>query len=202
MDAVGKPNGLTRRKGSAFWYYRQRCPRHLKTPGVPEEVWLSLGTTDYKEAIKQLDGARDAAAHRFRGLSPAEPTGIFPRTSRPQAPSDPKLPVLTTGQTAILAASNKSWRSMTIGQRYKVTVSTRGFSGEWDGAVIRGTHPGYENTLVVPLDRASVLTALAKRKPFNLRVGQTALIDGMAVSLRAVSALAQCANGSVDPFSL
>ena len=105
MDTVGKPSGLTRRKGSAAWYYRQRRPRHLEAPGVPEEVWISLGTADYQEAIRKLDAARDAAAQRFRGAATPERTGIFSRTPRPKAPSDPKLPVLTTGQAAILARS-------------------------------------------------------------------------------------------------
>jgi integrase len=105
MNAVGKPNGLTRRKGSASWYYRQRCPTHLKSTGAPEEVWISLGTADYQQAIRQLEDAREEAARRFRGVNAPSASAIFPRIHRALLPVDPRLPILTSEQAVLLAKS-------------------------------------------------------------------------------------------------
>ena len=66
---MNKPNGLVRRKGSSVWYFRQRCPKHLQAPGDPAEIWISLATPYYAEALSKLDKAREEAQSRFR--SPA-----------------------------------------------------------------------------------------------------------------------------------
>lgn len=86
---VGKPSGLARRGGSASYYFRQRCPKRLKRPGVPAEIWISLGTASYAEALTRVDDARAEAGRRFNAEPPV-PTGLIHRRSPvPIWPSDP-----------------------------------------------------------------------------------------------------------------
>lgn len=66
MLEVAKPSGLVKRKGSAVWYYRKRCPRHLRGEGVPPEVWISLETSSYLCAVKKVDDAHAKAMKRFQ----------------------------------------------------------------------------------------------------------------------------------------
>lgn len=100
---MGKPSGLRRR--GAVWYFRKRCPKHLLRPGVPPEIWISLGTTNYQEALGKLDEARQAANDRFREPVTKGPTRILCRTVRLQRADDDDLPHLTRAHAATLARS-------------------------------------------------------------------------------------------------
>lgn len=84
---MGKPSGLCRRDGSAAYYFRQRWPTRFKRPGTPAEIWISLGTANYSEALSRLDDARQEAQRRFRAL-PTGPSGvgIYSRTAKPAWP--------------------------------------------------------------------------------------------------------------------
>lgn len=105
---MGKPDGLTKRKGSSNWYYRRRCPKHLRRPGVPAEVWISLETDDYKRALTKHAWAAEDAMRRFaeRLASPSDgEAGINSRTPRLRRPEDPHLPILARDDAASLAVS-------------------------------------------------------------------------------------------------
>jgi len=101
MSEMGKPTGLVKRGGSSVWYFRQRCPHHLKAPGKPLEVWISLGTSSYQDALKRLDEARAEATRRFA----ARPTqqAIFSRSALPSSPISGDWPLLKSDQAASLA---------------------------------------------------------------------------------------------------
>lgn|GEM_PF-1144726 len=98
---MGKPAGLVKRKGSAAWYFRQRCPKHLKMSGSPADIWISLETANYTTALTRLEDARQEAHRRFTALS--SPTGIHSRSLPPSWPKDDDLPLLTSEQAAPLA---------------------------------------------------------------------------------------------------
>lgn len=101
MQEVGKPSGLVKRKGSAVWYFRQRCPLRLRKPGVPDQIWISLETANYAAALARLEDARQEALRRFAAPRPA--TGIYSRSLLPSWPADESLPLLTSDLAAPLA---------------------------------------------------------------------------------------------------
>ena len=104
MKIMGKPSGLVRRKGSASWYFRQRWPKQFMREGARNEVWISLETSVYVEALAKIDDARRQAYDIF--AQPAHlpvPAGIAAQSPRLTWPDDPKLPLLTTEQAAALA---------------------------------------------------------------------------------------------------
>lgn len=98
---MGKPAGLVKRKGSAAWYFRQRCPKHLKMSGSPADIWISLETANYTTALTRLEDARQEAHRRFTAMP--SPTGIHSRSLPPSWPKDDDLPMLTSEQAAPLA---------------------------------------------------------------------------------------------------
>jgi integrase len=89
---MGKPAGLTKRKGSNSYYFRMRCPKHLVRPGVPPDKWISLDTPDYQQALARLPDAR-TKAHQFF-LNPQPSSGIVSRTPLRRWPDDPQWPLL------------------------------------------------------------------------------------------------------------
>ncbi|MEZ5710088.1 MAG: site-specific integrase [Blastomonas sp.] len=101
MSEMGKPTGLVKRKGSAVWYFRQRCPQHLKSSNSPAEIWISLETASYETALTRLDHARIEAMRRFNARP--ERTGIYSRSKLPEWPNDDDLPLLMSAQAAPLA---------------------------------------------------------------------------------------------------
>lgn len=101
MEEVGKPSGMVKRDGSAMWYFRQRCPKHLKAAGSPSEVWISLGTASYPLALTRIDDARQEAQRRF--TAPRSPNGIYSRSQLPDWQQDEDWPSLATEQAAPLA---------------------------------------------------------------------------------------------------
>ena len=101
MSEMGKPSGLVKRKGSAVWYFRQRCPQHLKMPGSPADIWISLETPNYATALTRLEDARQEALRRF--AVPPPRTGIYSRSALPQWPKDEDFPLLSGEQVAPLA---------------------------------------------------------------------------------------------------
>jgi integrase len=105
METVGKPSGLVRRKDSGSWQFRQRWPKHLRQPGDPAEVWLSLETTCYQDALMKLPATREALHRRFnRTDKPVERTGIYSRSpTRLRWPSSQNLPLLHRDQAVPLA---------------------------------------------------------------------------------------------------
>lgn len=105
MEEVGKPTGLVRRKDSASWQLRQRWPKHLRQPGDPADVWISLETTSYQDAVRKLPEVREALQRRFTHTDkPVERTGIYSRSPvRAEWPCDENLPLLRTDHTAPLA---------------------------------------------------------------------------------------------------
>jgi integrase len=104
MSKVGKPSGLVQRKGSNSWYLRLRWPKRYARPGAPPEIWVTLGTADYKVALARLDDARVEANRRFREIEPApSPTGIYSRSLPPLWPAEPTLPQLHPDQSKSLA---------------------------------------------------------------------------------------------------
>jgi len=100
MQDVGKPSGLVKRKGSANWYFRQRCPKHLKAPGVRDQIWISLETACYATALTKLEDAREEA---LRCFAPNRNSGIYPRSRLSRRVLDDNWPVLTAEQAAPLA---------------------------------------------------------------------------------------------------
>jgi integrase len=109
VDQVGKPSGLTRRKGSAAWYYRQRVPERFRRVGGPAEVWISLKTSEYRAAISKLDWARQQAQLRFAAIHPQAESrrsvrsGIVRRAVRADWPIASGRPPLTAELAAPLA---------------------------------------------------------------------------------------------------
>ncbi len=105
MAEVGKPTGLVRRKDSASWQLRQRWPKHLRQPGDPADIWISLETTSYQEALKKLPEMREALQRRFAHADkPVERSGIYSRSPvRAQWLRDERLPQLRSDQAAPLA---------------------------------------------------------------------------------------------------
>lgn len=103
MSEMGKPTGLVKRKGSAVWYFRQRCPQHLKVPGSPADIWISLETASYATALTRIEDARKEALRRF-SVSPA-PARIYSRSAAPKWASDEDLPLLSSEHAAPLAQS-------------------------------------------------------------------------------------------------
>lgn len=101
MEEVGKPSGMVKRDGGAVWYFRQRCPKHLKVSGSPAELWISLGTASYSLALTRLDDARQEAQRRF--AAPRAPAGIYSRSLPASWQLDESWPALTTEQAAPLA---------------------------------------------------------------------------------------------------
>ena len=89
---MGKPAGLTKRKGSNQYYFRMRCPKHLAGPGVRNEVWISLETADRRQALTRLPDAREKA-HRLFVDPPSKP-GIVAAQSYRRWPDDPLWPLL------------------------------------------------------------------------------------------------------------
>lgn len=100
---MGKPSGLARRAGSANYYFRQRCPKRLTKPGVPVEVWISLHTASYREALERLDDARSEALRRFRNDGAPERGAIYSRSLGAAWPVDPQRPRLSRELAAPLA---------------------------------------------------------------------------------------------------
>ncbi|MEO6389355.1 MAG: site-specific integrase [Croceibacterium sp.] len=105
MEEVGKPTGLVRRKDSASWQFRQRWPKHLRRPGDPAEVWISLETTSHQDALRKLPEAREALQRRFNHTDQQlERSGIYSRTPlRAHWPCDESLELLRSDQAAPLA---------------------------------------------------------------------------------------------------
>lgn len=101
MSEMGKPTGLVKRKGSAVWYFRQRCPQHLKATGSPSEVWISLDTASYPTALTRLDDARAEAMRRFAARPST--TLIYSRSVLPSRTIDESWPLLTSEHAAPLA---------------------------------------------------------------------------------------------------
>jgi hypothetical protein len=109
IEEVGKPSGLVKRPGSAAWYFRQRWPKRFKRPGSLDEVWISLETASYQDALKRLGEARSEAQRRFREPEPR--TGIYARTFRPSWPDQKSAPLLTAAHALPLAQSF-FWKGM------------------------------------------------------------------------------------------
>ena len=106
MSDMGKPTDLARRKGSASWQFRKRWPKHLWRPGDPTEIWISLETTSYKEALEKLPEVRARAERRFNHeVKLPDGGGIYTRSAPPQWPSDEDFPLLSSEQAAPLARS-------------------------------------------------------------------------------------------------
>lgn len=107
MDDVAKPSGITKRQGSSQWYFRKRCPKHLRRAGVPPEVWITLGTSEYRLALTRLDDARREADRRFIDgvAAPVAAGGIVSATKRRRRPEAPHLPLLTAPDALALARS-------------------------------------------------------------------------------------------------
>lgn len=105
MEEVGKPTGLVRRKDSASWQLRQRWPKHLRRPGDPADIWISLETTSYQDALKKLPEVREALQRRFTHTDqPVVRSGIYSRSPlRAQWPCDESLPLLRSDQAVPLA---------------------------------------------------------------------------------------------------
>ncbi|WP_412104508.1 DUF6538 domain-containing protein [Rhizobium beringeri] len=63
MDEMAKPFGLNRR--GRVWYYRARVPKDLAGLYKEREKWISLGTTDFAEALTQfhIEAARKRAEY-------------------------------------------------------------------------------------------------------------------------------------------
>jgi integrase len=101
MKEVGKPSGLVKRQGSAVWYFRQRCPLRLRAPGVPEQIWISLETASYQNALTRLEDARQEALRRFAVPQPR--AAIYSRSLLPTWLADESLPLLTNELAAPLA---------------------------------------------------------------------------------------------------
>ncbi|MCJ2183924.1 site-specific integrase [Novosphingobium sp. 1949] len=91
-----------KRKGSANWYFRKRCPKHLKTAGVRDQVWISLETACYETALTRVDGAREEALRCF-ATKQREGSAIYPRSRLPIRVLDDNWPVLAPEQAAPLA---------------------------------------------------------------------------------------------------
>ncbi|NLR70678.1 site-specific integrase [Novosphingobium sp. ERN07] len=100
MNDVGKPTGLVKRKGSAVWYFRQRCPKHLKAQGSPADIWISLETASYPTALTRVEGARLEAMRRF---SARPTTSIYSRSAPSGRIVDESWPVLESEQAGPLA---------------------------------------------------------------------------------------------------
>ena len=92
---------MVKRDGGSVWYFRQRCPKHLKVAGSPSEVWISLGTASYPLALTRIDDARQEAQRRF--TAPRSPNGIYSRSLLPDWQPDEDWPSLTAEQAAPLA---------------------------------------------------------------------------------------------------
>lgn len=67
----------------------------MKRPGVRAEVWISLYTASYAEALARMDEARVEAGRRFRGEPATQNGAIYSRSARPGWPSDQSRPLLT-----------------------------------------------------------------------------------------------------------
>lgn len=107
MDEVSRTSDLVRR--GAVYYCRRRCPQHLRRENVPAEKWLSLRTTDRRQAIERLDAARREIDEFFRaGYQPA-PSGIVATTARLRRPDHPDLPVL--GEEEVTPLARKFFRA-------------------------------------------------------------------------------------------
>jgi integrase len=121
MKKVGKPSGLTRRKGSASWYLRQRVPLRFRKLNGPVEIWLSLDTAVYAAALTKLDWARQEMQQRFLDnvqvdvLTPPL-TGIYRRAFRADWPVAPERPCLPAEAAAPLARAffNHSRRGLDL----------------------------------------------------------------------------------------
>jgi hypothetical protein len=101
MQELGKPSGLVKRKGSAVWYFRQRCPLRFRASGVPDQIWISLETATYQIALTRLEDARQEALRRF--AAPRPQAGIYSRSLLPHWSADENLPSLTNELAAPLA---------------------------------------------------------------------------------------------------
>jgi len=99
MGEVGRPSGLTKRRGSSSWYFRMRCPAHLLAQSARDEFWKSLETADYAIALTRIETARVEA---LRSFQPA-PSGILRTHVRAKRPTDPRLPLLRAEDAARLA---------------------------------------------------------------------------------------------------
>lgn len=104
MAKVGKPSGLTKRKGSHNWQFRMRCPKEFRHSGNPEGVWISLRTSVYQEALRRVDDARIEARARFAATVAREKNvGIQSSVMRLQRPKAANLPLLTLDHCRALA---------------------------------------------------------------------------------------------------
>lgn len=59
MSDVGKSAYLTRRNGSASWYYRRRLPPDVVAKGGRPDFWLSLRTADLRSAQQHIATAEE-----------------------------------------------------------------------------------------------------------------------------------------------
>ncbi|ABQ68819.1 phage integrase family protein [Rhizorhabdus wittichii RW1] len=91
---MGKPAGLTKRKGSSQYYFRMRCPKHLAGPGVRNEVLISLKTADRRQALMRLPDAREKAHRLF--VNPPTKLEIVAAQPYRRWPDDPLWPLLDT----------------------------------------------------------------------------------------------------------
>src|SRR5262245_39064984 len=84
MEDVAKQTWLVRRKDSSSWQFRQRWPKHLRRPGDPEDIWISLETSSYQDALRKLPEVRAEAQRRFTHADDVDQRdGIYSRTSCP-----------------------------------------------------------------------------------------------------------------------
>ena len=106
MDGMGKPSGLAKRPGSSSYYFRQRWPKRYRRADTPHELWISLGTANYGEAIAKLDEARAKAQRQFRGDHPqCNELPIRPMTTLPPWPTEGDVPELHLDQALQIAQS-------------------------------------------------------------------------------------------------
>lgn len=153
MEEVGKPTGLVRRKDSASWQLRQRWPKHLRLPGDPADVWISLETTSYQDALRKLPEVREALQRRFTHTDqPVKRSDIYSRSPiHAQWPCDDSLPLLRSDQAAPLARAYfaEGMRNLDAEAPVswaKVDHEWRSWRAELEDRLARLTHPETEDT--------------------------------------------------------
>lgn len=99
MDDVALPDGMGKRRGSNYWYFRMRCPAHLLEQSPRAEAMFSLNTVDYRTALTLLDAARARALQQFQPV----PSGIVPSFVKPIRKCNGTFTVLRIEEAASLA---------------------------------------------------------------------------------------------------
>lgn len=199
MKEVGKPSGLVQRDDSASWQYRQRWPKHLRRPGDPESIMISLRTTSHQDALRRLPEVREEMHRRFNHADEGDARGgIYSRSPiRPRWPDDPNLPLLRSDQAASLAQGyftevlrgldaeapllwtkgDVEWQSWRIELEDKITCLTGPENAESDDYVM--------GTAIRVLRQVGIRAAL-EGEPYNLLLNY--LRRAMAQSYRIMLA--------------